>query len=162
MDSSVPTVKISHHADPQGIGRPYGEQNTVHTVHLHGMRTQFLIDHIVNAGVEFLRVFFCDLRCKIVGVLHLFQRSVLVLHYILVIRNLFPRQQSREIAFFIGQIHLITHIPLSKLQTHALGTGLKSLHEYGVSHHMGAQRRMRIIGLRVNDSLNHRPVHQFI
>ena len=162
VESAVPAVKVTHHADPHGIRRPDRKICALDFVYHRRMRAQFLINAIVDARVKLLRILSADLRRKIVGVAHLFQTAVWRLHHILVSGNRLSRQKQGEIPLLVCLLHPITLIPVQKLQAHTLRTRLESLHQHGGARHMRTENLVRIIRLRVYDLLYFRPVHQFI
>ena len=107
---SVPAVKIPHHADPQGIGCPDCKISSLCIINFHRVGAQFLIDHIMNAGIEFLCILSGNLGRKIVSVLHLPQTAVLRFHNILVGGNCLTWQKQGKIPLLIRLLHLITLI----------------------------------------------------
>ena len=91
VHSAVPAIKIACYADPQGIRRPDGKICPFHAFNLHGMRSQLLIDQIVNPGIEFLRILSGNLGSIIISILHFSEAAVFRLHNILVGRNCLSR-----------------------------------------------------------------------
>ena len=133
MHSAVPAVKIPDRADAHRIRRPDGKINALRTVNFHRMRSQLLINRIMNAGVKLFRVLFCNLRFKIIGVFHLFQRAVFIFHDIFIGKKHFSRNHRRKIARFINAFHLIALIPCFRLDTH-----LFRLREKSLNHNIAA------------------------
>src|ERR1035437_4223647 len=56
MALTVPLVELAHDADPLRVGRPDGELNPGNTLHLHGVRTQLLLQAAMSSLLEQLYV----------------------------------------------------------------------------------------------------------
>ena len=56
MALTVPLVELAHDADPLRVGRPDGELNARHPLHLHGVRAQLLLQAAMRPLLEQLYV----------------------------------------------------------------------------------------------------------
>ncbi len=161
---SVPSVKISHHTDPHGSGSPDRKVHTLHTFQNHGMSSQFLIDGIVYAVLEFFHILLGDLGRKTVCIPPRPLCAVLFFYQIVVHRKILRllRKQGCKIPVLVRNLHL--HFPATLLKHHgsALRTGKIRLYQCLLSRRMGSQQFMGIVALRINDLLDFRPVHQLV
>ena len=56
MALTVPLVELAHDADLLRVGRPDGELNARHSLHLHGVRAQLLLQAAMSSLLEQLYV----------------------------------------------------------------------------------------------------------
>ena len=172
VDPSVPAVEVSHHAHPQGVGRPDRKVHALRPVDGTYVRAQHLVGLIMDPGRETVRILFADDRAEAVGIPLCLHRPVRPGNPVFIGRELFwgglpfrqllPGNEDRKVTGLVRQLHFQLLSRIGKYQLHPFGPRLKRLEDHRISRLMRPEKPVGVVVLRINDRLDLRPVHQFI
>ena len=157
MAPAIPLIEIADNADTHGIRSPYSKTDPFNPANTHRMRSQHLIDFVMDSCLEFFYIFFRNRCRKSIGIPALYNMTIPISHLIHIIRYIRIRQNLCK----IFRIHRFHHhrFPAFHKNLTAYCPRKISLHKHTIFHLMRSQNLFRAVMLRINNRLNLRPLH---
>ena len=160
METAVPSVKITHNGYADRVRCPYGEVNAIRSVNGHPVCAELLKGMRADTVHKARLVLFRDLAWI----------SVRVFYRLSLVRFIFQDEIIRRYFFTVEHDGEVTRLILlnhgdrlsAGPDADIFPAGEKCLHQNAVVRHMRTEDPARPVLLRVNDSLNLRPVHAVV
>ena len=153
-------IEITDKADAECVRCPYGKIHAALPVHRDRMRAEILVDVIADPCAELFQNLFRYLRFIVIGIPHGSGALILITDLQPVIRNLLSGEQRGEEAILIDHLHLDALFP--RRHAHRFSSRKKCLDQHALRGKLSAQKAVRLVFLRINNSLDTAPIHQII
>ena len=160
--SSVPVVEISHHRNPQGVGRPHGKTDAGDAGDHVRMRSEELPDPDMVSRSKFLKVFLLPCGNEGIRILDLLDS---------IVRAPDPEpvgdpsgipDQTCKKAVLVLPVHFHCLSGVRQDCFHPQRMRNKRLDQKSLRDYVRSQHRMRIRGFGIDDFFHCCPVHQII
>ena len=124
MAAAIPAVPVADHAHPLGVRRPHGEDDAVDLLQARRVRAELVVDAVVGALAEQMKIVAGQRRGEPVGVLDLPDVAAVIDHPEAVpICHLFGHRHRPETGGMQGLQRVRPTVPVLRDQEHLAGLG---------------------------------------